>query len=373
MKATKTNMPIKTLQVRVRDRHAALLSRMAFEVNQVWNLANEASYEAWHVPVPEVGYIQGVWRSAFDIQKDILPIRKARGFILPSHTVQQVVAEHAARRRQFKTSKLRWRASSGSRRALGWIPFKKGSAKWVNGQVRFAGHYFRVWDSYGLADYEFRAGSFVQDARGRWYFSVSVEYQPNATPSRKAVGVDLGLKDTATCSDGAKLKAGRFYRDLEDALGKAQRTNKAQRVRAIHAKIRNRRKDAIHKFTTHLAERYGVIFVGDVSSAKLVKTKMAKSVLDAGWHQLKTQLKYKAIARSGVFEEVHEAYSPQVCSCCGATPDSSPKGRAGLGIRHWICSECGAEHDRDINAAKNILAAGGHPRLDGGILALQGE
>ena len=73
------------------------------------------------------------------------------------------------------------------------------------------------------------------------------------------------------------------------------------------------------------------------------------------------------------FEEVNEAYSTQVCSCCGATPDSSPKGRAGLGIRHWICSECGAEHDRDINAAKNILAAGGHPRLDGGILALQGE
>ncbi|WP_419593063.1 zinc ribbon domain-containing protein, partial [Thiolapillus sp.] len=95
--------------------------------------------------------------------------------------------------------------------------------------------------------------------------------------------------------------------------------------------------------------------------------------LDAGWHQLKTQLKYKAIARSGVFEEVNEAYSTQVCSCCGAKPDSSPKGRTGLGIRHWICSECGAEHDRDINAAKNILAAGGHPRLDGGILVLQGE
>ncbi len=143
----------------------------------------------------------------------------------------------------------------------------------------------------------------------------------------------------------------KIYHEAEDTLG----------VRAIHAKIRNRRKDAIHKFTTHLAERYGVIFVGDVSSAKLVKTKMAKSVLDAGWHQLKTQLKYKAIARSGVFEEVNEAYSTQVCSCCGAKPDSSPKGRAGLGIRHWICSECGAEHDRDINAALNILAAGGIP------------
>ncbi|WP_419622879.1 zinc ribbon domain-containing protein, partial [Thiolapillus sp.] len=83
--------------------------------------------------------------------------------------------------------------------------------------------------------------------------------------------------------------------------------------------------------------------------------------MDAGWHLLKTQLKYKAIARSGVFEEVNEAYSTQVCSCCRAKPDSSPKGRTALGIRHWICSECGAEHDRDINAALNILAAGGIP------------
>ncbi|WP_308317650.1 transposase [Thiolapillus sp.] len=91
------------------------------------------------------------------------------------------------------------------------------------------------------------------------------------------------------------------------------------------------------------------------------------------YHEAEDTLEYKAIARSGVFEEVNEAYSTQVCSCCGAKPDSSPKGRTDLGIRHWICSECGAEHDRDINAAKNILAAGGHPRLDGGILVLQGE
>ncbi len=89
--------------------------------------------------------------------------------------------------------------------------------------------------------------------------------------------------------------------------------------------------------------------------------RIAFAQLDAGWHLLKTQLKYKAIARSGVFEEVNEAYSTQVCSCCRVKPDSSPKGRTALGIRHWICSECGAEHDRDINAALNILAAGGIP------------
>ena len=111
------------------------------------------------------------------------------------------------------------------------------------------------------------------------------------------------------------------------------------------------------------------IVVGNVSSSALAKTTMAKSVLDAGWFMLKTQLKYKAIARSVVFEEVNEAYTTQTCSCCGSISVNSPKGRAGLGIREWMCAECGTLHDRDVNAARNILAAG-HSRLVGGILVL---
>lgn len=74
---------------------------------------------------------RGVWLSAFDVQKIILPIRQARGYIIPSHTAQAVVAEHGNKRRQFKKSKLRWRVSSGSKKSLGWIPFKKGSARFI--------------------------------------------------------------------------------------------------------------------------------------------------------------------------------------------------------------------------------------------------
>ncbi|MGQ7143115.1 RNA-guided endonuclease InsQ/TnpB family protein, partial [Escherichia sp. SS-MK2] len=136
--------------------------------------------------------------------------------------------------------------------------------------------------------------------------------------------------------------------------------------RAIHAKIKNRRKDALHKYSTALVNSHAAIFVGDASSKKLVKTKMAKSILDAGWFMLKTQLEYKAIARSVVFEVVNESYSTQACSCCGAISANSPKGRAGLRIREWTCCECGTTHDRDVNAAKNILAAG-HRRLAVGI------
>ena len=109
--------------------------------------------------------------------------------------------------------------------------------------------------------------------------------------------------------------------------------------------------------------------MGDVSSQKLVKTKMAKSTLDAGWSMLKTMLEYKSQQAGVVFEVVNESYTTQTCSCCGNIPASSPKGRAGLRIREWTCSDCGSVHDRDTNAARNILAAG-HRRLAVGIPTL---
>ncbi|MGB3917868.1 MAG: transposase, partial [Thiothrix litoralis] len=269
----------------------------------------------------------------------------------------------------FKKDKLRWRISGGSQRSLGWIPLKSGAVVWKDGQVRYNKHFFKVWDSYGLSQYAFRSGSFSEDARGRWYFNVVVQVEVVTNESQTAIGIDLGLKTTATCSDGTVLERQQRYRNLEVKLGKAQRANQKRRVKAIHAKIKHQRKDDTHKFTTALVQQHGVIFVGNVSSAGWAKTKMAKSVLDAGWFMLKTQLKYKAIARSVVFAEVNEAYSTQTCSCCGNLSANSPKGRAGLGIREWMCADCGTLHDRDVNAARNILAAG-HSRLAGGILAL---
>uniref|UniRef100_UPI0026286E70 RNA-guided endonuclease InsQ/TnpB family protein n=1 Tax=uncultured Halomonas sp. TaxID=173971 RepID=UPI0026286E70 len=169
-------------------------------------------------------------------------------------------------------------------------------------------------------------------------------------------GIDLGLKDVATCSDGSKMEEGRFYRDLEDDLAIAQRARNKKRVKAIHAKIKNRRKDAQHKFSRKLVNQYGEIFVGDVSSTKLVKTKMAKSVLDAGWSQLKTMLEYKCAHAGIVFKVVNEVHTSRTCSSCGSR--SGPQGVNGLRIRSWGCVDCGAVHDRDVNAALNILSLG---------------
>ena len=352
----------KTLRLRIKDKHANVLCQMARQVNQVFNFCNETSHRA----IRE----RHQWLSGYDLQKLTAGFSKCDGVLIGSPTVQQVCEDYAKARKQFKKAKLRWRVSNpqSSKYSLGWVPFKARALQYKAGQIQFAGQKFSLWDSYGLADYELRAGSFSQDARGRWYLNVVVKVPAKPTAGTASVGIDLGLKEAAVTSSGERIK-GRFYRKLQAKLGMAQRAHKKQRVRAIHAKIANQRKDLLHQFSTQLVKNNAAIFVGDVSSAKLVKTKMAKSTLDAGWSMLKTMLEYKSHQAGIVFEVVNENYTTQTCSCCGSIPASSPKGRAGLGIREWICSECGAVHDRDVNAARNILAAG-HRRLAVGIPVL---
>ena len=336
----------KTLKVRVKDRHAAHLNRMARSVNFVWNYLNELSARS----IRE----KGLFLSAYDMDRYTKGAGKDLG--VHSQTLQEVSREYATRRKQFRKTRMAWRKSRGVRRSLGWVPFKSGAAKWKNGQIAFNGQHFKVWDSFGLSQYKFRSGSFNEDARGRWYFNVVVEVDVQPSAGQGAVGIDLGLKDVATCSDGVKLENGRFYRDLEDKLAIAQRARSKRRVKAIHARIKNRRKDALHKFSRRLVDQHGEIVVGDVSPTKLAKTSMAKSVLDAGWGQLKTMLKYKCDHAGIVFREVSEAYTTRTCSSCGSL--SGPHGVNGLRVRAWECAECGALHDRDTNAARNILSLG---------------
>ena len=352
---------MKTLRVRIKDKHAKALVAMASEVNMVWNYVNELSFK--HTQRT------GKFFSAYDMDKYTSGATK-EGLKIHSQTLQSITAEYATRRKQFKKAKLRWRVSHGSRKSLGWVPFKIGAVTYKNGQLRYAGQYFGVWDSYGLADYKLRSGSFSQDARGRWYANICVETVATKSAGTASIGIDLGLKDFATLSTGEKIAAQRLYRGAEAKLAVAQRANKKQRVKAIHAQIANRRKDFLHKLSTRLVKENGAIFVGNVNAAGLAKTNMAKSVLDAGWSTFRTMLRYKCDHAAVWFEEVNESYTTQTCSCCGSIPASSPKGRAGLGIREWACSECGSVHDRDVNAARNILARG-HARLAVGIPVLK--
>lgn len=361
---------VKTLKLRIKDKHAKAMLAMARDVNTVWNFANETQYRS----LKRYCNRPKVWLSGFDLQKLTNGFVKCDDVVVTSSIVQQTCEEFATRLKQFKRQKLNWRVSNrkSAKYSLGWVPFKKRALTYKNGQLRFNGINISLWDSYGLSRYELCAGSFNEDSRGRWYVNIAVKAQieeKRLPDGATSVGIDLGLKTMATYSDGTAFDMPRWYRLSEGALGIAQRANKKRRVKAIHAKIKNQRKDAIHKETTALVKKHAAIFVGNVSAAALAKTKMAKSVLDAGWSTFRTQLMYKAIRQCVVFAEINEAFSSQTCSSCGTLPDSRPKGIAGLGIREWTCSDCGTVHDRDVNAALNILRCG-HASLAVGILNL---
>ncbi len=138
-----------------------------------------------------------------------------------------------------------------------------------------------------------------------------------------------------------------------EKLASAQRRGHKRRAKRIHRKAARCRADALHKFSRSIVDRYQTIVVGDVSSSKLVKTRMANSVLDSSWGKLKGYLEYKSQQAARSFEAVSERNTSVTCSQCKSL--TGPRGVNGLIVRSWICGDCGESHDRDVNAARSIL------------------
>ena len=286
--------------------------------------------------------------------------------------MQAVNEEYVLRRLPLRRRRLRCRVSDRKRSndSLGWVPFKAVAIQCRSpGVVRVMGRRLRPWDSWDLSKYCNRCGSVCEDGRARWHLNALVRVKREAAPLHApsdAIAIDLGLKDLSTTSAGLKVEAARFYPELEGKLAVAQRAGKKARARAIHARLKNRRSDHLHQLSRNLVVRHGAIFVGTVSVSALAQTALAKSVLDAGWSVFRTQLRYQCHQARAVLLEVEEAGSTQSCSRCHRR--TGPKGLQGLGVREGLCSGCAALHDRDVNAARLILAAG-RRRLAAGILA----
>ena len=338
----------KTLRLRVKREAYPWLEQAAREVNTVWNWANATSFDA----IRRTDSARK-WMSGFDLCA--LSAGSSPYFAhVGAHTVQQVCIRYAVSRRAAKRAKLRWRKSGGSHRSLGWVPFKASDIKRTGAGVRFCGKQVRVFEASKLEGAEWRGGQFAQDAAGDWWLCLPVRIECDDDPApSESVGIDLGLKDIATTSDGDKLEAGRWTQAAAEKLASAQRRGHKKRAKRLYRKIARQLRDALHKFSRKIVNEYQNIFIGDVSSAKLAKTKMAKSVLDSGWGMLKTQLAYKGQWAGRHVEVVNEAYTTRACSACGAL--SGPAGRTGLAVRVWTCAECGVQHNRDVNAARNIL------------------
>jgi putative transposase len=213
----------------------------------------------------------------------------------------------------------------------------------------------------------------IREPDGRYYASFVVERAAAPLPpSGREIGVDMGLNRLAVTSDGEIIANPRFLRGQQRRLARAQRalcgkakgsTNRVKarrRVAVVHRKIREGRLDHAHKIALALVRDNQAVYAEDLAVSGLARTRLAKSVHDAGWAQLLRLIGEKAGQYGRTFHKINRfAPSTQTCSACGTNDGPKP-----LHMRNWQCEACGAVHDRDVNAAINILAAGRAERLN---------
>ncbi|MEH0422985.1 RNA-guided endonuclease InsQ/TnpB family protein [Streptomyces sp. B21-083] len=207
-----------------------------------------------------------------------------------------------------------------------------------------------------------------QDAAGRWFVSMLCDDTITPAPATtNAVGIDLGITSLATLSTGEKITNPKHERKDRARLARAQRelsrkakgdgANRARarrKVARVHARIADRRRDFLHKLTTRLVRENQTVVIEDLTVRNMVRNRsLSRAVADAAWSEFRGMLEYKAAWYGREVIAVDRWFpSSKLCSTCGTIRSKLP-----LNVRTWTC-ECGAVHDRDVNAAKNILAAG---------------
>jgi putative transposase len=258
------------------------------------------------------------------------------------------------------------------RRSRASAEYTRSAFRWRDGQLtlaKIAAPLAIAWSRPLPEGAEPSTVTVSRDSAGRWFVSLLVE-DPTVVPLppvEQAVGVDAGLTSLLALSTGEKITNPRHERADRRKLTKAQRNlsrktkdsaNRAKarlKVARIHARIADRRRDHLHKLTTRLVRENQTVVIEDLSVHNMLRNhNLARAISDAAWSDLRRMLEYKATWYGRTIIAIDRWYpSSKTCSTCGRINPTMP-----LAVRDWTCPGCGAIHDRDINAARNILAAG---------------
>ncbi|MGX1549014.1 RNA-guided endonuclease InsQ/TnpB family protein [Streptomyces adustus] len=337
-------------------------------VRKVYNLALEARSRAWTDEGLRVSYAQTSamlteWKRTSELsclaEVSSVPLQQALRHL------QSAFASFFAKRSEYPRFKSRKRSRAAAE-------YTRSAFTWRNGALTLAKMSGPLDIRWSRPLPEGAAPSTVtvsRDAAGRWFVSLLVDacVAQMPPPGSAAVGIDLGLSSLVTFSTGEKVPAPRFEKQDQKRLARRQRemarkrkgsknqVKAREKVARIHARIADRRRDFLHKLSTRIVQENQLVAIEDLAVRNLMGNRsMARAISDASWSELCAMLQYKC-AWYGRELVVVDRFLPssKTCSACGLVRDLLP-----LGVRAWTCEGCGAQHDRDHNAAQNILAAG---------------
>ncbi|MEO3798917.1 RNA-guided endonuclease TnpB family protein [Nonomuraea sp. B1E8] len=335
-------------------------------VRLVYNKALEQRTRAYTMEGRRVSYVESSaklteWKRSGDY--DFL-------FEVSSVPLQQALRHLQAAFAHFFAKRARYPTFKSKKKARASAEYTRSAFRWRDGQLTLAkmdAPLNIVWSRPIPEGAQPSTVTVSKDAAGRWFVSLLVEEKISPLPPVAAnVGIDAGITALATLSTGEKIVNPRHERRDRRKLAKAQRalarkakggSNRAKarlKVARVHARITDRRRDHLHKVTTRLVRDNQVIAVEDLTVRNMVKNhRLARAISDAPWRELRSMLEYKAAWYGRTLVAVDRWFpSSRLCSRCGTLQEEMP-----LNVREWTCA-CGAVHDRDVNAAKNVLAAG---------------
>jgi len=350
------------------DVQAAELSRTFGCVRKVYNMALAARPQAWTLRQERVNYnatsaMLTAWKKtaelAFLNEVSSVPLQQALRHL------QTAFSNFFAKRAKYPRFKSRKKSRKCAEYTTSAFRFRDG----ILTLAKMSEPLDIIWSRPLPQGAKPSTVTVSQDSAGRWFVSLLCEDRgvKRLPVNSNAIGVDAGLDHLLVLSTEQKITNPRHQGRERARLARAQRelsrkakgagANRAKarrKVARIHARIADRRRDTLHKLTTRLVRENQVIVIEDLTVRNLLKNgKLARAISDAAWSEFRSMLEYKAVWYGSEVIAVDRWFpSSKLCSACGALTDNLP-----LNVRTWTC-DCGTTHDRDVNAAKNILAAG---------------